>query len=275
MIRFLAAVFALLILAPQAHAASGFDEVMKTRTLRCAYAPITPFIVIDPATHQVSGLMVDLVNTIGERLNLKIDWSQEVGWGQIAEGMNTGKYDAFCGEIWQTAGRAGAMSFSTPTTYHKVFPCVSGKTNAYDASTDTLNAADKTFYGYDGDISMQTVKNLFPNAKATPIPDTMTWAEALQSVADGKADAIATCDKITVDGFNKNNPEKTLKIAAPDHPITVVNTGLALPLGDVKLKNMIDVTINEMVADGTLETLFKKYLNDYLGNTIILPKALP
>jgi ABC-type amino acid transport substrate-binding protein len=138
-----------------------------------------------------------------------------------------------------------------------------------------LNNADKSFYGYDGDISMQTVKNLFPKAKAMPVPDTMSWAEALQSIADGKVDAIATCDKITVDDFNKNNQGKPLKIAAPDKPVTVVNTTIALPLGDVKLKSMIDTTINEMIADGTIEALLRQYLAPYIDNTIVPIKALP
>lgn len=252
--------------------AAGFDHVMQTRSLRCAYDSLPPFLSVDPATKNISGMMYDVTNEIGKRLGLKVEWSENAGYGEIAAGMRAGRYDAFCGLLWQTPSRAGAMSFSAPIYRNKVFPCVRGDAIAYDESTDALNAPDKTFAGYDGDVSHQMPSVLFPKARIVPIPATMSFAEALQGIVARKYDAIATCSPVVVDKFNAANPG-ALKIAAPDHPITVVPIALALPLGDTRLKAMIDTAIFSMVADGTMESLIRKYLDFYIGNTVILEKA--
>lgn len=260
---------------PQAQAgpaASGYDHVMQTRVLRCAYDSLPPFLTIDPASKKIGGMMYDVTNEIGSRLGVKVEWSENAGYGEIAAGMQAGRYDAFCGLLWQTPSRAGAMNFSAPIYKNKVFPCVRGDAIAYDESTDALNAPDKTFAGYDGDVSHQMPSVLFPKAKITSIPATMSFAEALQGIVSRKYDAIATCSPVVVDKFNASNPG-ALKIAAPDHPITVVPIVLGLPAGDAKLKTMTDAAIFSMVADGTMEKLIRKYLDSYIGNTVILEKA--
>lgn len=265
--------FALLMLAfmPSAHAESGYEHVMKTRTLRCAYATLPPYISVDPASHQISGLLYDITNEIGSRLDLKVEWVEEAGYGDIAEGIKAGRYDAFCGVLWQTPARAGAMSFSAPLYKNKVSPCVRGDTSAYDTSTDALNAPDKTMAGYDGDVSIQTARQIFPKAKTIALPANMSFGEALQNIVTKKIDAIATCDRIIVDDFNKNN-QGALKVAAPDKPITQVQVALALPLGDAALKNMTDTAIYEMTADKTMEKLIRKYLDKYIDDPIVLNK---
>ena len=244
---------------------------MATRTLRCAYDSLPPFITVDPATKKVSGMLYDITNEIGKRLGIKVDWVEDAGYGEIAAGMAAGRYDAFCGVLWQTPTRAGAMSFTAPLYKNKVFPCVRGDSTLYDKSTAALNAPDKTFAGYDGDVSYQMPQTIFPKAKVQSLPANMSFAEAMMSITTKKIDAIATCDPIVVDAFNEHNPHG-LKVADPTHPITVVPIVLALPLGDEKLKSMTDSAIFAMTADGTMEKMIRQYLNKYIDNTIILAK---
>jgi ABC-type amino acid transport substrate-binding protein len=252
-------------------ALSGYERVMKTRTLRCAYNALPPYITVDPATKKIDGPIYTITNDIGERLGVKVEWNEEAGYGEIAAGLASGRYDAFCGLLWQTPARAGAMAFTAPLYKSKVYPCVRADTTAYDKTTDALNAASVTFAGYDGDVSYQTPRQIFPLARMAAIPANMSFGEALQGIVAKKYDAIATCSPVVVDNFNKANGN-VLKIAAPEHPITVVPIVLGVGIDDMRLKNMMDVAIFEMNADGTLEKHLRRDLNKYIDNTIILPK---
>lgn len=250
---------------------SSFSHIQTTRTLRCAYAPLSPFIIVDPASGEVQGLYHDVMDEIGKRLGIKIEWTEEVGYGQIAAGFATGRYDSFCGALWATPARASAMNFSAPLYINKVNPCVSAKTTAYNKSVEALNSPDKTFIAYDGDVSMQVARTVFPKAKIMALPENMPFGEAMQNITTGKADALATCDQIVVDDLNKAN-SGGLKLAGAGKPITYVKVALALPSGDQALKNMIDVVIFDIQADGTLKRIMTKYLGaDRVADTTIIP----
>lgn len=275
---YLAFLLAFFVFTAPAHAGSGFDEVMKTRTLRCAYASMPLLFTVDPATHEMSGALYDITNDIGKRLDIKVDWVEDVGYSDIAAGLNAGRYDAFCSVLWQTSGRASAMSFSEPLYKNMVHPCVRADSTAYDASADALNAPDKTLGAYDGDVSLQLAKNVFPKAKIMTFPSTTSWAEVLQSIVQKKIDAVATCDSVATDQFNasyrdKKAPLEGLVKLAGQEPITLVKVALALPLGDTRLKDMIDTAIYDMRADGTLEKIMRKYADPYIGNAIMIEPA--
>ena len=43
------------------------------------------------------------MNAIGKTLDLKIEWTEEVGWGNIGEGLKAGRYDMACVSMWPDA----------------------------------------------------------------------------------------------------------------------------------------------------------------------------
>jgi ABC-type amino acid transport substrate-binding protein len=250
---------------------STYDRVMKTRTLTCGYAALPPFMAVS-VDGKISGPTYDIMNEIGKRLGLKVEWKEETGYGQIAESIQSHRIDAFCGVLWATSVRAAAMQFSRPTHYMPVYPCVAADSTSYDTDASSLNAPDKTFAAYDGDISYQLAAVLFPKAKIMTVPPTTSVAEWLGQVATHKADAVATCEKIFEADFSKNNPGQ-IKIAAPGKPLTHVQVSFALGRQDDALKSMIDQAMFEMTADGTIERIMRAGLGDQFGE-IVLPKAL-
>jgi len=254
----------------QGSTGSAFEHVMQTRTLRCSYSPLSPFLTVDPTTKKIGGLFRDVMDEIGQRLNIKIDWVEEVGYGQISTGFLTGRYDAFCSVLWATPARGTAMNFTSPLYYNRVSPCVRADTTAYDQSVEGLNAPDKTLIAYDGDVSEQVTRTLFPRAKLMIMSENMSFGEAMQNITTGKADALATCDRTVVDDLNKTG--NTLKLAAPQNPITTMKVALALPLHDEALKNMIDLAIFDIQADGTLKKMMTQAIGqDRMNDTVIIP----
>lgn len=272
-IIFLAILLAVIAFPAYAHdKEKSYERVMKTRTLKCSYASLSPFVIVDLKTDEVVGLFPEILKEIGNRLSLSIEWTEEANYPQIAAGLSSNRYDAFCGVLWATPARGAGMKFSAPLYYQSVNPCVSGKSTEYDKSTDPLNQLGKKMMGYDGDISGQITKSLFPKAEFVSIPDNVSFGEAMQWIATGKVDAVPTCDRIVAEDFNKNQAG-AIKIAAPDKPITTVQVSLALPLGEQSLTDMVDLAIFAMQADGTMEKIISKYLGkDRLKDTIIIPK---
>lgn len=239
-------------------AKTAFERVTETHTLRCGYASLPPFITVAP-DGTVSGPTHDIMDEVGKRLGLKVEWAEETGYGQIPAGLQAGRFDAFCGVLWATTIRASALLFTRPTHYLPVYACVGANTTAYDTDTAALNDPSKTFAVYDGDISKQLSEVLFPKAKLLAVSPLATAGEWMEQVATGKADAISTCDKVFFAAYDKTNPGK-VKIAAPDKPLTFVQVVYGLSVGESNLKAMIDQALFEMMADGTTARLFRDSL---------------
>ncbi|MGE3770677.1 MAG: substrate-binding periplasmic protein [Bdellovibrionales bacterium] len=231
---------------------TAYDRVVETNTLRCAYTAWAPFMQVDPNTKQVSGPIHDIVADAAERLGLKVEWVEDVSYGQVNAGLQAGRYDAFCGVLWATTIRQKTMLFTDPLYLLPVHACVKADSTAYDTNTDALNAPDKTFAVWDSDVSMQLVKILFPQAKMITVSPMASGGEWLENVITGKADAVPGCDKIFAAEYSKTNPGK-IKIAAPDKPMTHIRDVLGLNAGEHQLKAMLDQALFEMVADGSME----------------------
>src|ERR1700729_3314324 len=68
--------------APAAHMQSAFDRVMASHTLRCAYAADDPYLIIG-TDKSITGIFHDVLEEAAKRLNLKVEWTEEVGYGNI------------------------------------------------------------------------------------------------------------------------------------------------------------------------------------------------
>ena len=62
--------------------------------MRCGYVSNPPSCIVDPNTGQLGGIFVDSIEAIGEELGIRIEWTEEVGFGSMIEGLVTGRYDA-------------------------------------------------------------------------------------------------------------------------------------------------------------------------------------
>jgi len=68
---------------------SLYQRVIKSGTIRCGYGMFPPYCMKDPNTGKLSGIFVEILNEAGKNLGLKIDWSEEVGWANIIQGIET------------------------------------------------------------------------------------------------------------------------------------------------------------------------------------------
>lgn len=107
-------VFLVLAHPAYAHKENAYERVMRTGELRCGYAMSPPNLEVDPNSGELTGLERDIWDEIGKELDLKILWTEEVGWGNYIEGLRTGRYDAFCNQAWPTPARLKKYNYGGP-----------------------------------------------------------------------------------------------------------------------------------------------------------------
>lgn len=230
----------------------------KTGVLRCAYASYDPMVRTDVVTGKKSGIFYDIVNQIGQRTGLKIDWVEEVGYGEINQGFVTGRYDVFAGGLWPSGNRARNTIFSEPLFYDPVSVFVRKADTRFDGNVKKLNSPHYTVAMTDGDATQTMAGILLPLAKPLYATGMQSIATEMQDVATGKADAMFR-DLITVARYHENNPE-TFKNISPDKPVFMYPLTVGFNEGEYGLKTLFDTVIYEMKDDGTIAEIIRKYM---------------
>jgi len=247
-----------------------YERVIRTGEIRCAYAVYEPPLIKDLNTGKLSGIFYDVMEEVGRRLNLKINWVEEVGYGTIAAGFETDRYDAFCNTVWPTPERSRAASFTIPLYYSPVDILIRADDHRFDSDPSKLNSPDYIFAVKDGDVSDTFVKQIFPNAKTTSIPDMADTSQLLVDVTNKKADAAINSPELLYQYLDKN--PGALRDLTPDHPINAAPNTIMIKPDQYQFKMMLDVTLQGLLNSGFIDAELKKYQSYH---PIYLRDALP
>ncbi|HCM83783.1 MAG TPA: hypothetical protein DIS76_04375, partial [Rhodospirillaceae bacterium] len=261
----LGAVIAVKIIPPQVQttaAETTFDQVKKTGVLRCGYIVYEPYFFKDPNTGKMSGIFYDLVEEMGHRLSLKVEWTEEVGWGNFIAGMQSGRYDALCSGLSPNAAEAREMGYSIPVYYTAVGAYVRADDTRFLDKTGeerwaALNDKAIKISSMDGSLNSIIAKTDFPNAEIFSIPNMSDEAQMAENVSVGKAD-VNFMEIYRAAQYDKNNPGKLMNIDA-SKPIRVFPNVMGLPIGDMRMKSMVDNAIDELHYSGFVDQVLPKY----------------
>jgi ABC-type amino acid transport substrate-binding protein len=264
---------ALLLLAFPAQAETTYDRVLKTGELRCSYGTWEPAIMRDPNTGEVSGLFFDLMQEIGNALNLKVTFTHESEWSQIAADLQAGKADAHCAGVWATPARGRRLAFSDPITFLPAVAFVREGDARFDNNLDAINNSAVTIAILDDDVSEEIATRDFPLAKRLSLPQLSGPEGLLNAVMAGKAD-------ITFDGpnryntFTRNHPDK-IRMVSTERPIRIFPNTLAVDIHEHELLHMLNTALAQMQDNGTIERLRKKYAEAGFAVDFLLPVVRP
>ncbi len=241
---------------------TAYERIIRTGTIRCGYALYEPLLGKDPNTGALHGVFYDLVNEMGKELDLKIDWATEVGYGEIEEGFQTGKYDMFCNGVIPNPKRAKFSMITVPVFYGGLIAWVRADDHRFDENLERLNSPDITIVVRDGDVNAEVARTSFSRAKTISSPQLLDFTQMLVDVQTGKADA-AFFEKAFGDNFLAKNPG-SIRSPAPDKPVNVYQVGLMLPPNEAQLKNMVDLTLTKLILNGVVKRLIDQDANpDY------------
>lgn len=262
--RLVSLLFALLIAVP-AYAdqtKTAAQRVIDSGVLRCGYATSPPVLVKDPNTGKLSGSDVEIVDAIGAKLGLKVEWTEEVGWGNFIEGLRSGRYDMMCGSLWPDAARIKFLSLTRPVYYNQMLAYVRADDKRFDGKAEKINSPDIKIAVIDGDASATFAHDKFPKASQLALPQTSVVADMMLSISTKKADVIFL-DPVRVAVFEKENKGKIRRVANID-PIVVIGTSYGVNAGEFHLRDMVDTALRELINDGQVARLLGTTSKDLL-----------
>jgi polar amino acid transport system substrate-binding protein len=236
---------------------TAFERVLRTGTLRCGYVAWPPFLIKDPNTGAVSGIAADFMNAIADELALKLDWAEEVGWGNFHEGLNANRYDAMCVPVWESGARARIALLSRPLYNSPLFAYARDDDNRFDASLDAINDPSVRVTTLEGDVTRAIRAQLFPKSQELAIPQMGDPSEMVLNVTMKKAD-ISLDNPFAVRTFNEKSNDK-LKAVGGGKPVRLFANTIAVRLGETDFKNLLDSTIDALDVSGTSARIIAKY----------------
>lgn len=234
---------------------TAFDRITRTNTLRCGYAIATPWMMIDPNTNKVYGVNKDVTEAIAAKIGLKVDWVEETGWGVAEQGLLTHRYDMMCGSVCIDPRRARAATFSTPFLHIPLVAVVRAADHRFDGDIKSINTKDVRVGVKNGHVFEFTANEKFPLAQKVYANDISDDTEFFEMLKTNKID-IAFSGQSTVDLYNEKNPGTVRSL---DEPVRFCNGAFMLPLGDERLKNMIDNAIGEINSSGLITEILGRF----------------
>lgn len=265
--RFILSLFFLLIsFAAPVQAETAYDRVIKSNTLRCGYGSWEPGVIKDPATGEMKGLFVELVNEMARMAKIEVDWVSEVDWGQIPESLRSGKIDAFCAGMAADAARGKFLAYTVPLSYWS-FDVIVRADDARFVSDKVLRVEDlnkaeyKTAYT-EGDV-LETIKQTeFPNVKGIALPPLGTPADNIMNVLTSKTDFVVF-PKVMIQNYEKANGAGALKLLELETPLRVYGNVLAVDITERELVSFLNAALNELTGSSAYDRILSKYDQDY------------
>ncbi|HPQ50951.1 MAG TPA: transporter substrate-binding domain-containing protein [Alphaproteobacteria bacterium] len=238
---------------------SAYERVIRTGTIRCGYIAWKPYFYYqdlnDPSSK--TGISFDLMNTIGKTLDLKIEWTEEVGWGNIGEGLKAGRYDMACVSMWPDAPKYKNFLLTRPMYYSAIYSWVRADDNRFDGDINKINKPDVKIAAVDGAFSYNLAKEIFPDAGIASISPMAQSAEYYMTVVSGKADIINT-DSDEMAAFLENNAGK-LRMVKDVEPLRLYPHVMGIPADSPQMKDMVDSALGFLIDNGFMDGIVKKY----------------
>ncbi len=243
--------------APSPVGESVRERVLRTGKIRVAWAEYKPLCMRDPTGKRV-GIGVEIIEEIGKRLKLDVEWGEEVGWGNLFEELRADRCDIFGVGVWQSASRGREGIFTEPFLYNAMKVWGRPGETRFTHLAD-LNSPNVVISKQDGAGEALIAKSDFPEStsKAGEVAQSAPWTDVLMNVKSGKAD-VTFADPSAVHAFLETNPGALVELF-PAEPVRVFPTCYAIKMGAFDLKSMIDSALTEMQNDGTIDKILRKY----------------
>jgi len=252
---------------PAAKQDTAFERVMRTNTLRCGYGTWQPGVYKDLQTGEMEGLFVELIEAMGKLNGLKIEWGPETDWGQISDAIDSGKIDAFCSGMANDAMRGKRLAYTNPLSYWTFDVLVRADDSRFPAGNtvkaNELNRSEFSSAYTEGDVLETIVRNEFPAVKGVPLPPLGTPADNTMDVVTHKTDFVIF-PKVMFQAYDKINPGQ-LRYLKVEPPLRAYGNVIAVGMDDLKLQQLLNAAVNELVSSGAYDRIMNKYDQNYPG----------
>jgi ABC-type amino acid transport substrate-binding protein len=242
---------------------NALDRVEKTKILRVAFSHYPPALMHDEKYENFSGIFYEVIMSIAKKHGWKVVWSEETGYGVIADGLLHNRFDVFGGAVWPTDERKQTASFSESLYESPVFGWV--KEGNLKTESEFRSDVNTRVVIKENDITDSITRADYPSARIVYVPQLASTSEVLKFVAEERGD-ITFAESYLVELFNKKSSVKLVKISP--EPVRIFENTFMFQKDDTSLKAVFDTEIFELKKSGELKRLIEKYFG--VGNSILV-----
>jgi ABC-type amino acid transport substrate-binding protein len=211
----------------------------------------------DTATGKMTGIFVEALERAAENMGLKVQWTEEVGWGAQIEGLQAGRYDIVGSPVWANPTRGKLTTLSIPLYYSGIGAWVRSNDSRFDNGLGGINSEEIQIATIDGETGDLIARTQFPLAKRHSLPQLTDISQLFLEVTNKKADLLFA-EPFYGFKFLESNPG-LLKNVAIEHPIKVLGNCYMMKLNEPLLKNALDVSLQDLLGSGYIDGLLNKY----------------
>ncbi|MFZ2619403.1 MAG: transporter substrate-binding domain-containing protein [Alphaproteobacteria bacterium] len=246
---------------------TAYERVLRTGVLRCGYWNWPPLVEVNANTKELSGIMKEYTDALGEVLNIKVEWTEELGFADFFLAIQNNRVDAMCAGVWPMAERARVMEFTEPVFFIPMHFYVKADDARFDGNIQALNQPGIKFSTMDGLVADMMLRKYYPQAEVMSITAANSVGETFDMIAAGKVDATLN-DVIVAQNYMAANPGKIKEVTWP-YPVTFFGNTIAVGKDEWALKRMLDIATDQLEASGAIEQLVRKY--ERFPDTLYLP----
>ncbi len=240
---------------------SVYDRVMRTGVLRCGYTFYSVGLRKN-ANGEIEGIYKDVMDHMAALLDLKIEWVEEVGWGQQIEGLKTDRYDLVCSPANMTGPRVRHADMSPALFYSPVYAWARVDDQRFNGNNaDNLKRAnqdDVIIATIDGEQAEAQAKQFFPQAQLFSAPQSASFSTMFMNVTTGKAD-LAIAEPASVLAFLENNPDIQLVPIHPDEPLILAVNIMLMKSNEFAFHSLISNALTTLIANGVMDQIIDQW----------------
>lgn len=184
----------------------------------------------------------------------------ESSWGNVDQDMHTGKADLMCMPAWSYMPYLrGKLVTSDPVYYNAVGVYVRKGDTRFVNNLAAINDPSVTVEAVDATIASDIAVADYPKAQVHSSPAGTDYSYNLLNLLAKKAE-VTFVDPDYAERFLAKQDEKgALVDIAKGHPIRLFAVGFLLPMGEIELAQMINMSIEALHNEGFIEKLLQKY----------------
>ena len=234
-----------------------YQRVVRTGVIRAAYLSYPPACMKDPKTGKLTGTFVEILEKIAENSGLKIEWTEEVGWGSQIEGLEAGRYDLVGSPVWANPTRGKLTTLSSPVYFSGIGIYVRSDDNRFDNDWTKINSPDARVVTIDGETGDLIARTQFPKAQRVSLPQLSDISQLFLEVSSKKADVLFA-EPYFAKQYFKSNPANLKNIAAA-RPIRVLGNCYMAKKNEFQFKQLIDTALQDLLNSGYVTQVLAKY----------------
>ena len=242
------------VLAGCGSSGKSVDDIKKAGTLTIATSPDFPPFESLGEGNVVEGIEIDILNTVCEKLGVTLTINQ-MDFDSVIPGISAGKFDMGVSGISVTEDRKKNVLFTDPY-------CLAAQ--AIVVTKDSPIASKADLAGKSVSVQTGTTAEEFCMSEGYSVSAYAANNDAQAALVGGKVDAWVIDDLTAaemVKAYNAENGEGSLVILS--EAMTTEPYAFALQLGSDELASEINKIVNQMIADGTIASIFEKYEAPY------------